>query len=199
MGVRTEMQSLVSIVQRLVSDAGAATWTSTEAVQQALDAHATRFDYYPMWHDSDYRVYKAQQRMETARNAAQANVRALSPVAFDVPDFGSFYKVGYLANDWSIRTSPTEVSAAQSPDVVDVIGVSFVFSARPNTELFLKATGYNVWNAAADLLLETPDTGREYDTQRRRGQISRSLEQKWSLYRQRGVRLNRRKQRIARW
>ena len=199
MGVRTEMQSLIPIVQRLVSDAGATTWTNTEVVQEALDAHGTRFDYYPMWHDSDFHVFKAQQRGETSRMLAESNAMGRYLGAYQVRDFGSFYRVGYLANDWVIRTGPTEISAAQSPDVVDVIGVSFVFSNAPGTELYLKGTGYNVWNAAADLLLETPDTGRDYDHERRRGQVSRSIEQKWALYRQRGVRLNRRKQRIARW
>jgi len=193
------MASLVPIVQRLVSDGAATTYTNTEAIQEALDAHATRFDYLPLWHDSDYHVYKAQQRSETTASLAEANVSQLSPVIYDVPDFGSFVRVGYLDNGWVIRSSPTETTAASSPQVVDVIGATFVFSTAPDTELYLKGTGYNVWFAAADLLLETPDTGREYDTARTRGQVTRTIKTKWAEYRQRGWTLNRRRTRMARW
>jgi hypothetical protein len=128
---------------------------------------------------------------------AQAGVGQLSSVVYDVPDFGQFYRVGYLANDWAIRASADENTAAQSPSVVDVVGATFIFSTAANKELYLKATGYNVWNAAADLLLETPDTGREFDSERQRGLVSRSIEQKWTLFRERGMYVNRRKRTLA--
>ena len=196
MAVRTEMTSLVGHCQRLVTDVASTTWTSDQ-VQQTLDAHRTDFDYLPLWHDSDYHLYAARQRSDTMRALAEANVSRLSPVIYDVPDFGRFYRVGYLALNWVIRNSPTETTAANSPDIVDTFWATFLFSTAPNAELYLKATGYNVWSAAADLLLETPDTGREYDTARVRGQVSRTIEQKWALYRQRGLRLNRRKRTLV--
>ncbi len=198
MAIRTEMQTLIVHVQRLVSDAGATTWGTTEVVQDALDAHATLFDYLPLWHDSDYRRYAATQRSETARQAADANTSQLSAVIYDVPDFGMFYKVGYIASDWVIRSSPDEATAAQSPDVVDAIGVTFLFSTVPNQELYLKATGYNVWKAARDLLLETPDSGREIDTARVRGQVSRTIKPKFDFYATRGRLLNRRHRHYSR-
>lgn len=191
MAVRTAMASLIPIVQRLVSDATAATWDTTERVQDALDAHATHFDYMPLWHDSDYHLYAARQRSDTARLLSEANVSQLVPVVYHVPDFGHYYRVGYLDNGWVIRASPDEASAATSPNLVDVIGASFVFSTAQNQELYLRATAYNVWKAAADLLMETPDTGREYDSRRVRGQVTRDIKQKWELYRQRGLKLNR--------
>ena len=112
MAVRTEMASLIPIVQRFVSDASATTWSTTEQIQDALDAHAQRFDYLPLWHDSDYRRYAARQRDDTMRALATSGTSQLSPTIYDVPDFGSFYKVGYLANDWVIRSSPTETTGA---------------------------------------------------------------------------------------
>ena len=196
MAVRTEMTSLVAHVQRLVTDVGSTTWTSDQ-VQQILDVHRTDFDYLPLWHDSDYHEYAARQRSDTTRLLAEAYTSALSPLLYDVPDFGQFYRVGYLANNWIIRNSPSETTAANSPDVVDTYGATFLFSTAPNQELYLKATGFNVWNAAADLLMETPGTGREFDTARTRGQVSRQFGQKWALYRLRGTRLNRRKRTLA--
>ena len=196
MAVRTEMTTLVAVVQNLVSDASSTTWTS-DRIQDALDAHRTSFDYMPMWHDSDYHIYAARQRSASMRALSEANVSQLSETIYDVPDFGVFYKIGYLATDYVIRSSPSETTAAQSPSVVDLYQGSFTFSTAPNCELYLKATGYNVWSAAADLLLETPDTGREYDTQRTRGQVTRQIEQKWEHYRTRGARLNRRRRHLA--
>ncbi|MCR4338927.1 MAG: hypothetical protein NUW01_03460 [Gemmatimonadaceae bacterium] len=197
MAVRTEMASLIPIVQRLVSDATAATYTNSEAIQEALDAHRTDFDYLPMWHDSDYRRYAARQRSDTTRLLASSQTSQLNPVTYDVPDFGVFYRVGYLANDWVIRSSPSDTTGAESPNVVDVVGATFLFSTTPDKELYLKATGFNVWRAAADLLLETPDTGREVDTQRTRGQVSRTIEHKWQVYSERGAMVNRRKRTAA--
>lgn len=196
MAVRTEMSSLVAITQRYVSDAASTTWTSDQ-IQERLDAHRADFDYMPMWHDSDYHIYRAQQRAASARQLAESETRQLAPVTYDVPDFGSFYKVGYLANDWAIRSSPSETTAATSPNVVDVISATFTFSTAPNQELYLRGTGYNVWLAAADLLMETPDTGREYDTARTRGQVGRTIKQKWESYQIRGWALNRRRHHLA--
>lgn len=190
------MTSLVAITQRLVSDAASTTWTS-DHVQEVLDAHRTDFDYMPMWHDSDYRVYAARQRADTARVLAESSTSQLAPQTYDVPDFGMFFKVGYLATDWVIRASPSDTTAAESPNVVNVINGTFVFSTTPDKELYLKATGYNVWHAAADLLFETPDTGREYDTARTRGQVTRQIKTKWADMFQRGTKLNRRKRTAA--
>jgi len=192
------MASLIPMVQRLVSDASATTWSTTEHVQDALDAYATRFDYTPLWHDSDYRVYAARQREASMRTLVDAGTSQLTAVIYDVPDFGSFFKVGYLANDWVIRAEPINTSGAYSPNVVDVVGGTFLFSTVPGVELYLRATGYNVWNAAARLLMETPDTGREYDTGRVRGQVSRQIKQKWDVYQQHGLLLNRPRRQFAR-
>ena len=197
MAVRTEMGDLIVLTQRLVDDAGASTWSTTEAIQDSLDAHATQFDYMPLWHDSDYHVYKAQQRAATARQLDDERTRLMSEASYDVPDFGSFYRVGYLATNWAIRGSPDETTAAHSPNLVDTIGATFVFSTAPDQELYLRATGYNVWKAAVDLLLETPDTGRMYDTSRTRGAVTRVMSEKWTPYSQRGFLLNRRRRQLA--
>ncbi|MBT3269033.1 hypothetical protein HN371_17935 [Candidatus Poribacteria bacterium] len=195
MAVRTEMQSLVAHTQRLVSDSGATTWSNTALVQDALDRHATHVDWAPMRHDIDYHMFQTKQRQDRSRTALSAGVRDVSPASFDVPDFGSFYRVGYFDNNWAIRDGASETSASHSPDSVNAINGTFIFSTAVTRELYLKGTAHNVWHAAADLLLETPDsaTGREYDGTRRRGQVSRGIKQKWNEYTARGWFLNRRR------
>ena len=195
MAVRTEMQSLVAHTQRLVSDGSATTWSNTALVQDALARHATHVDWTPMRHDADYHMFQTKQRQDRSRREASAGVRDISPVSFDVPDFGSFYRVGYFDGTWAIREGASETSASHSPDSLNLINGTFVFSTAVTRELYLKATAYNVWHAAADLLLETPDStaGREYEDSRRRGQVTRTTKQKWNEYTARGWFLNRRR------
>lgn len=190
---RTELDSIVPFVRNLVSDAGATTWSSTAPIVDALDAHSTFIDWTPLRHDADYRVYETKGREPRSMREALAGVRDLDPVRLEVPDFGTFYRVGHFDNNWIIRDEPSESGAAQSPDGNNPVSGSWAFSTSPNVELYLQGTAHNPWYAACDLLLETPDAGREMDTQRTRGQVSRSIEQKHKLYAERGYYLNRRR------
>jgi len=118
----------------------------------------------------------------------------ISPSAsFSIPDFGTYFSVGYFDDTWFVRSAANDGGDPKSPNAVDLVAGTFVFSTPVNTELYFKGTGYNVWWAAADLLMETPDTGRQFDTARRRGGTSRDIMEKFELYRKRGYNLNRRR------
>ena len=138
MAVRTEMQSLVSHTQRLVSDTGATTWSNTALVQDALDRHATHIDWTPMRHDADCHMFQTKQRQDRSRRELTAGVRDVSAVSFDVPDFGSFYRVGYFDDNWAIREGASETSASHSPDSVNAVNGTFIFSTAVTRGLYIR-------------------------------------------------------------
>ena len=189
---RTELSSIIQFTRQIVSDTAESTWSSSANIIDALDAHSVFIDWTPLRHDTDYHTYEAKARDERHLRAVSANVQD-RPSAFSMPDFGTFYRVGYFDTNWIIRNSPSEAGQAQSPSASNAIRASWSFSTAVNQELYLQGTAHNPWLAAADLLMETPSTGREFDTQRTRGQVSRSMEQKFGIYAKRGHFLNRRR------
>jgi hypothetical protein len=188
---RTELDSIVPFVRNLLSDSAATTWSSTQPIVDALDAHSVFIDWTPMRHDLDYHRFESKSRTEGTIRDVLAGVRDLPAPTFMGADFGRFYRVGYFDTQWQISTTPDETGQLQSPSMVDAVGGTFVFSTAVQRELYLRGRVFNPWHAAADLLMETPDTGREIDTSRTRGQVSRTVKIKPEMYAQRGARLNR--------
>ena len=172
---RTELDSVVAFTRNLLSDAAASTWDSTAPIVDALDAHRVFIDWTPLRHDRDYRVYEAKGRTTGALREAFAGVRDLDPVRLSMPDFGEWYSVGHFDSNWKLSDQPSETGNIQSPNAVNAVGATWTFSTPPNRELWLSGWAYNPWFAAADLLMETPDSGREVDTSRTRGQVSRTI------------------------
>jgi len=195
---RTELDSIVAFTRNLLSDVAATTWSSTAPIVDALDQHSVRIDWTPLRHDLDYHIYEAKGRSEGTMREALAGVRDSPPASWSGPDFSAFYRVGHFDTGWVIRDQADESGAAQSPSAVNAVAGSWAFSTAPGKELYVSGTVFNPWLAAADLLLETPDTGREYDTQRTRGQVSRTIKLKVDLYAARGLYLNRRRPYIER-
>ena len=190
---RTELDSIVAFTRDKLSDAAATTWSSTAPIVAALDAHKVFIDWTPLRHDINYRTYETKSRIETSSREAIAGVRDIDPVRQAVPDFGAFYNVGHFDTEWAISDEPSETGNFQSPNAVNAVGGTFVFSTPPNVELYLRGWAFNPWKTAADLLLETPDTGREVDTARTRGAVSRTIKLKVEDYARRGFFLNRRR------
>lgn len=198
---RAELADLITFVRTKVADAAASTWSSSQSIIDALDNHATRFDWVPLYHETDYHRFECKPRSDTLAREVTAGTRDVARRVLEAEDFGAFYRVGYFDTQWEIRDSPSQAGSLQSPSVARPFPGVFIFSTAVQRELFVRAVGYNVWNAAADLLMETPDApdGRAVVTSRRRGQVAHTQKgDKWHEYSRRGYHLNRRRGRWTR-
>jgi len=197
MAVRTSMNSLVAYEQRLVGQTSASSPWTGQQIQDALDLHRTHFDWVLLGHDPDFRRYYTTAHVGTHRTD---QIISLSKFEFASPDFAFWTQVGFFEDNVVLREGREESAAAHAANDNNLFDGTFTFSTVPNVELYIYGDAYNVWQTAADLLLEGIDFGRLPIKSVSRGGVSYSyaIDEKIKLYHQRARGLNRRIKRMYR-
>jgi len=197
MAVRSSMADLITATKRLVGQTAAASPWTEQQIQDQLDQNRTHFDYVLLDRDSDYRHFWSRAWSGTPESLYR---RSVSPQPISIPDFSLFTRCGFYETDYSLRSGRTEDDTSYTADDANLNDGTFIFSTAPAVELYFAGKGYNVYQAAADLMLETPDFGRLALQSESRGSLSQTYAwaQKAELYSQRGRKLNKRIPRLLR-
>jgi len=197
MAVRSSMADLITATKRLVGQTAAASPWTEQQIQDQLDQNRTHFDYVLLDRDSDYRHFWSRAWSGTPESLYR---RPVSPQPISIPDFSLYTRCGFYETDYSLRSGRTEDDTSYTADDANLNDGTFIFSTAPAVELYFAGKGYNVYQAAADLMLETPDFGRLALQSESRGSLSQTYAwaQKAELYSQRGRKLNKRIPRLLR-
>ena len=197
MAVRSSMADLITATKRLVGQTAAASPWTEQQIQDQLDLNRTHFDYVLLDRDSDYRHFWSRAWSGTPESLYR---RPVSPQPISIPDFSLYTRCGFYETDYSLRSGRTEDDTAYTADEANLNDGTFIFSTAPSVELYFAGKGNNIYQAAADLMLETPDFGRLALQSESRGSLSQTYAwaQKAELYSQRGRKLNRRIPRLFR-
>jgi hypothetical protein len=191
------MADLITATKRLVGQTAAASPWTEQQIQDQLDQNRTHFDYVLLDRDSDYRHFWSRAWSGTPESLYR---RPVSPQPISIPDFSLYTRCGFYETDYSLRSGRTEDDTSYTADDANLNDGTFIFSTAPAVELYFAGKGYNVYQAAADLMLETPDFGRLALQSESRGSLSQTYAwaQKAELYSQRGRKLNKRIPRLLR-
>lgn len=192
---RTAMATLITHTARLCGQEGEASPPfSDDQIEAALDARRLELEWVLLDNDPDFHYYRTRARAELP------TVERPFREAISVPDFASYTRVGFFEDGYQLRDDRTFASNVHTPDSHNIYSGTFIFSSAPNVELYFFGNAYNVYQAAADLLAETPDFGRV--ALKSQSILSRSeqfdTEGKIKQYRRIGYRLNHRYTKIYR-
>ena len=192
---RSTMTTLITHTARLCGQEGEASPPfSNDQIEAVLDTRRLELEWVLLDNDPDFNFYYTRAR----KFAPTAEIPFAREVT--VPDFALYTRVGFFEGGYQLRTDRTVTSAVHTPDDHNIYSGSFIFSTAPNVELYFFGNAYNVYQAAADLLSETPDAGRMGLKSQRilnRSEVFDN-ESKIKHYRQMGFKLNRKITRVHR-
>jgi hypothetical protein len=151
MAARASMQNLVDYTRTLIN-APPTAQVSDDRIQEVLDYNRTWFEWILLDNDVDYnhyymRAYGHEIRVTGSRQIRQVNV----------PDFSGYTKCGFIETDFQLRNGRGKTNTLHTATTYTFQDGTFVFSTAPNVDLYFFGKGYNVYQAAIQLIEEDPD------------------------------------------
>ncbi len=151
------MSDIIIYTKRLVGMDSDATspWNDNE-IQNVLDLSRIHFEWVLLDHDPDYRHYYCRASRGTVPLTG-----AYKNTEVSIPDFASYSRVGFIEGDYVLRDDRDEDGNQHTPNLANLQDGTFTFSTVPNVDLYIYGKAYNPYSAAAQMLMETPDQGRQ--------------------------------------